>query len=91
VNITLGRGFWLGYHQDFKTARALLDYAVMLTLDSKLAFGSLVSRCRLPQCDRIYIATKNPKGGPANRTYCSPDHRNKHHNSAARKTGEVNA
>jgi hypothetical protein len=86
-SIVIGQGFVLGQSRDFLNARALLDYAVALTLDAKLPYGAALARCRLPSCGLFYVAKKNPKGGPLNKTYCTPEHRADHHNSAERKAG----
>jgi hypothetical protein len=75
----------LGYHQAFSSARAVLDYAVALTLDATLPFGKLLCQCQWSDCAIFYIAQKNPKGGGFNWKYCIPEHRKAHHDSAQRK------
>ena len=69
----------------FATISAAMTVAALTVLDSSKPFRGALARCKLPTCGRFYLARKNPAGGPANRTYCSPAHRDEHHNSAARK------
>ena len=69
----------------FATISAAMTVAALTVLDSSKPFRGALARCKLPTCGGFYLARKNPAGGPANRTYCSPAHRDEHHNSAARK------
>jgi hypothetical protein len=68
-------GFTDRYVRDFRTLKSALSYAVMLLLNLNKPFGAALCQCRLSDCGRFYAATKNPKGGPANRNYCSAEHR----------------
>src|SRR5579863_9456688 len=78
--ISFGRGgFTLAYARDFRTLRSALQYAVLLLLDLNQPFGDALCRCRLASCRAFYLAKRNPKGGPANRNYCSPKHRTEAH------------
>lgn len=77
--------YQLIHYTMYSTVRAAMTVAALMVLDSTQPFRAALSRCKLPTCGRFYLARKNPAGGPANRTYCSPAHRNEHHNSAARQ------
>lgn len=78
--IELGsRGFVLGYAQEFPTLESALNYGVMLLLDISKPYGAALSRCGRSTCKRFYLAKRNPKGGPANKHYCSPAHRDEAH------------
>jgi transcriptional regulator with XRE-family HTH domain len=74
-------GFSFQYFRDFEDFEAMLTHAVVLLLDERKTYGAALCRCKLPTCDRFYLACKNPKGGPANRNYCSPGHRAVAHDS----------
>jgi hypothetical protein len=80
------RGMRLGYLRDFPTLRSALQYAVMLLLDLDLPYGSALCRCQLKRCGVFYLAARNPKGGPANRHYCNPEHRSEAHNLKQNRT-----
>jgi hypothetical protein len=69
----------------YSTVCAAMTMAALTVLDAGKPFRAALARCKLPTCGQFYFARKNPAGGPANRTYCSPAHRDEHHNSAARK------
>lgn len=69
----------------FSTVSAAMTMAALTVLDARKPFRAALACCKLPSCGRFYLARKNPAGGPANRTYCSPVCRDKHHNSAGRK------
>lgn len=73
------RGFTLGYAHDFPTLESALNYGVMLLLDVSKPYGVALSRCGRSTCQRFYLAKRNPKGGPANKHYCSPAHRDEAH------------
>lgn len=74
------------YIRNFRDIHAVLSQGVLLLLDPQRSYGKALCRCGLPSCQKFYLARRNPKGGPANRTYCSPKHRDEHHNSGERKT-----
>jgi hypothetical protein len=80
-----GSSLRLNIQRDFKTVEAVLAMAVVLTMDKKHEFGSKVCRCKLQTCKAFFMAKQNPKGGPPNRTYCSPEHLAEHHNSVERR------
>lgn len=73
------------YAWHYRDTHAELSHGVLNLLDDQLSYGDALCRCKLPNCRRFYLARRNPNGGPANRTYCSPGHRDEHHNSAHRK------
>ena len=79
-------GLLLDYFRDFLTVDSALSYAVLLMLDQRKPFGPALCRCRLIRCGQFYLAARSPKGGPANRTYCSPEHRAESHDSAQSRT-----
>ncbi len=78
-------GYSFDVFRHFKNVASALAFATLLVLDKRNPYGKSLCRCKLPSCERFYLARKNPKGGPPNRTYCDPDHRDEHHNSAERK------
>ena len=71
------------YYPDLSSA---LNYAVLLLLDLGRSYGSALSRCQWRECRKFYFAQKNPKGGPMNRTYCCPSHRDEAHDSKQNRT-----
>lgn len=73
------------YVRTFRDLHAMLSRALVLVIDEHAGYGRALSRCKLPACQKFYLAKRNPKGGPANRTYCCPAHRDEHHNSYERK------
>ena len=75
------KGYMRRYFRQFPSGATLLAEAAALFLD--LDRRESLSRCLL--CSDFYIARKNPRGGPANKTYCSPEHRRVHNNSSKRK------
>jgi hypothetical protein len=79
------RGYSLAWFRQFRTAASALAEALMLVLDPEKPYAKALCRCRYPECRKFYLARKNPKGGPANRTYCSKQHRIDHHDSPERK------
>jgi len=79
------RGYSLAYFRQFHTARAALAEAAMLIVDPYRPYGRALCRCQYPACQKFYFARKNPRGGPPNRTYCTPKHRELHNNSSLRK------
>ncbi len=79
-------GLSLDYFRDFLTVDAALGYAVLLLFDQGQPFGTALCRCRLVRCGRFYLAARSPQGGPANRTYCTPEHRAESHDSAESRT-----
>ena len=79
------QGYSLGYFRLFRTARAALAEALVLTLDPDRPYAKKLSRCKYPSCREFYFAEKKRGGGPANRTYCKPAHRLLHNNSSLRK------
>jgi hypothetical protein len=82
-------GQWLiKWHTEFRDLRAALDYALTLVLSPDEPYLTKLCRCSYSECDRVYLAEKNPKGGPANTVYCSDVHRTLANNSANRKTGD---
>ena len=64
---------------------AALALGTLLLIDQGRPYQKALCRCKLPRCERFYLARRNPKGGPANRTYCTSDHRDEHHDSAERR------
>jgi hypothetical protein len=74
-------GVALGCFWDFPDLESALSFGVSLLLDARKPYGKALHRCKLPTCDRFYLARKNPKGGPANLNYCSPGHRDIAHDS----------
>jgi hypothetical protein len=71
------------YYPDLSSA---LNYAVLLLLDLGRSYGSALSRCQWQECRKFYFAQKNSSGGPANRRYCCPTHRDAAHNSKQNRT-----
>lgn len=72
------------WYRDFdNNFHALLSQGVLLLLDEGGRYRD--DLCRCVQCGRFYLARRNPKGGPANRSYCSEQHRLDYHNSTRRK------
>jgi hypothetical protein len=72
-------------YRRFVTVSAALTCGLFAVLDESGEFRAKLSRCKLPRCGRYYLASKNERGGPANRTYCSPKHRDEYRDSAERK------
>jgi hypothetical protein len=72
-------------YRRFVTVSAALTCGLFALLDENGPFRATLCRCKLPRCGSFYLARKNPRGGPPNRTYCDDTHREEHHNSAARK------
>jgi hypothetical protein len=85
VIVMHGHGLALDYFREFPDLPTALTYATLLLLDARQPYGAALCRCKLPRCGKYYLAKKQKKGGPANRTYCSPRHRIEQHNSAERK------
>jgi hypothetical protein len=81
------RGYALAYFRKFRSVGAALAEATMLILDPDKPYARALSRCKYPPCRKFYFSRKNPRGGPANRTYCDPEHRRLHNNSALGKQG----
>jgi hypothetical protein len=81
-------GYSFTEFRSFQNVGAALAVGILLVMDPARPFAKALCRCKLPSCGRFYLASKNPKGGPANRTYCKPEHRDEHHNSAERKAAE---
>jgi hypothetical protein len=67
----------------FRNVAAALALATSFVMDQARPFATAFYRCKW--CQKFYLAHKNPKGGPANRIYCKPQHRTAHHDSAERK------
>jgi hypothetical protein len=80
-------GYSLADFRSFKNIASAISFAMLLVMDQKKPYAKALCRCKLPTCQRFYLAQKNLKGGPPNRTYCEPKHRDEHHNSANRKKG----
>lgn len=78
-------GYSFADFRSFKNVASAITLAMLLVMDQRKPYAKALSRCKLPTCLRFYLAQKSPKGGPPNRTYCSPKHRDTHHNSADRK------
>lgn len=74
------KGIRLGYKRVFPNLPTALKYGLLLLLDTSQPYSRALSQCRLTSCGRFYLAKKNPKGGPANRNYCSEEHRSEAHN-----------
>jgi hypothetical protein len=85
VVISRPRGYSLAYFRQFRTVGALLAEVATLIADPDKPYARALCRCQYPACRNFYLARKNPKGGPANRIYCEPEHRRLHNNSALRK------
>ena len=88
---TVGEGsVRLETYRHFRSVRAVLAMAVVLTMEKGHEVESKVCRCKWQQCEApFFIAQRNPRGGPANRTYCRPEHRKLHHDSSGRRLGKV--
>src|SRR6267378_3763220 len=71
------------YVRDFRDIHAVLSQGVLLLLDERKPYSK--DLCRCIYCGRFYLARRNPKGGPANRSYCSEKHRLAYRNSGLRK------
>lgn len=80
------QGYSLIEFRAFQNIASALALALLIANDPARLFAKRVSRCKW--CHKFYLARKNPKGGPANRVYCTPDHREEHHNSSTRKATE---
>lgn len=74
-------GVRLQYQRYFPSFKTAIDFSVMLLLDDSLGFGPALCKCQYSQCRKFYLAKRNPKGGPANRNYCCPDHRDLSHDA----------
>jgi hypothetical protein len=72
-------------YSSFRDMHARLSYALLLLAEEQAPYQRVLRRCELPSCNKFYLAQRNPKGGPANRVYCSPEHRDERHNSYDRK------
>ena len=73
------------YSRVFWNVAAALAYATTLLMDRELPYGQSLCRCKLPTCNKFYLAEQHPEGGPPRRTYCCKTHREQYHNSAKRK------
>jgi hypothetical protein len=72
---------------DFRDIHAVLTRGVLLLLDPTKQYGSALCRCG--HCARFYLARRNPKGGPANRVYCTPKCRSEAHEAARGERGRA--
>jgi hypothetical protein len=72
--------------RSFQHVSTAIAFAMLLVMDQTKPYVKALSRCKWSECQRFYLAHKNPKGGPPNRTYCNDKHRDAHHNSAERKS-----
>jgi hypothetical protein len=88
VLIAHRQGYSLTEFRSFQNVASALAVGMLLVMDPARSFAKALCRCKLPSCGRFYLASKNPKGGPANRTYCEPEHRDKYRDSAERKAAE---
>lgn len=79
-------GYSLTDFRCFKNVSSALAVAMLMIADQSKPYGKALCRCKWQQCQDFYLAQKNPRGGPANRTYCSPAHRDEHHDSKERKS-----
>jgi hypothetical protein len=81
------------YHRDFEDERAAMLFAVALLFDKSKPFSAAISRCHYEDCgNKFYLARRNPKGGPANRIYCSEEHRELGHEAGrAKRARELRA
>lgn len=75
----------LVYARVYTDIHVKLSHGLLLLLDEQKPYGAALCRCKLPSCGRYYLARKKPRGGPANRTYCTPEHREVYRDSAERK------
>ena len=80
------RGLKLIARQEFPDLKSAMNYGLLLLLDIFGPFANVLSRCKLPRCSCFYLARKHPKGGRANKTYCSVAHRNEAHDSKLNRT-----
>ena len=71
----------VSFTRRFRGLDRALSFALLLMADDSLPFGSALSQCAYSQCGKLYLARKNPKGGPANRNYCCPEHRQLSHDA----------
>jgi hypothetical protein len=78
-------GYSFADFRAFMNIASAMAFAMLIVMDQRRQYASQLSRCKLPSCRRFYLARKNPRGGPPNRIYCRPNHRDEHHNSAERK------
>ena len=62
---------------------AVLQYAHGLLLNDEYEFGRLLSRCRLPECRRLFLASSSKRGGRPRRLYCTESHMKLAHDRAA--------
>jgi hypothetical protein len=81
----------LAYDRTFRDLHAALSNGVLLLLDPQRGFGKALCVCG--HCSKFYLAHRNPKGGPANRQYCSANCRSRAHDStesrAARRRSQA--
>jgi hypothetical protein len=75
------RTFWR-----FRDAESALATGALRLLDPDRPYSKALRRC--VNCKHFYLAKRNPKGGPANRIYCSPPCR-RDANEAARSERRV--
>jgi hypothetical protein len=80
------QGYSLTEFRSFQNVASALAVGMLLVMDPVRPFAKALCRCKW--CQAFYLARKNPKGGPANRIYCSPKHRDNHHDSGARRATE---
>ncbi len=71
------QGYRLMHWRVVDDLRFGLDWCVLMLLDVSLPYRQ--ARCRCAHCKKFYIARRNPKGGPANRIYCSTECRDEAH------------
>lgn len=91
VAISAAEGYALRECRRFLTVSAALTCGLFALMDETGPFHAALARCKLPRCGRFYLASRKPAGGPANRTYCCPAHRDEHHNSAERRRADRQA
>lgn len=79
------RSYSLTDYRCYTNVASALTVAMLLLVDDSEPYSKALCRCKLPRCQNFYLARRNPKGGPANRSYCSPEHRKEYQDSADRK------
>lgn len=72
---------------EYRDLHVLLSWGLLLLMDEYRPYGRNLSRCL--HCGRYYLARRHPKGGPANRSYCSKEHRARYHDSGLRKEASM--
>ena len=85
------QGYLFASHRRFKYVASALAHAATLLMDPDRDYRNSLCRCKLPRCQRLYLAQKKAGGGRANRSYCDPRHCDEHHDSAERTAARAAA